>query len=149
LAKFWLLALLSEFSTATRDERISINVPATIHQSPTFQRIRGHWCTMQQLQQVPPGDACLYISCPNIIGQCDISHFSINAQPYTVVDCILRQGDCVFLMNQVNRAATHEWLHRFRSFRTSNQDNIHTLRTSWALRDLLGGWAPCFHKRHS
>jgi hypothetical protein len=31
LAKFWLLALLSEFSTATRDERITINVPATIH----------------------------------------------------------------------------------------------------------------------
>jgi hypothetical protein len=54
---------------------------------------------MQQLQQVSPGDACLYIlSCPNIIGQCDISHFSINAQPYTVVDCILRQGDCVFIL---------------------------------------------------
>jgi hypothetical protein len=109
LAKFCVLALLSEPSTATRDERITISVPATIHQSPTFRRIRGHWWTMRQSQQVPPGDACLYISsCPNIIGRCDISHFSMNAQPYTVVDCILRQGDCVFLMNQVDRAATHE-----------------------------------------
>jgi hypothetical protein len=54
---------------------------------------------MQQLQQVPPGDACLYISlCPNIIGRCDISHFSMNAQPYTIVDCILHQGDCVFVL---------------------------------------------------
>jgi hypothetical protein len=101
---------------------------------------------MQQLQQVPPGDACLYIlSCPNIMGRCDISHFSMNAQPYTIVDCILHQGDCVFLMNQVNRATTHERLHRFCSFRTSNQDSIHTLHTSWALPDLLGGLAPCFH----
>jgi len=44
-------------------------------------------------------DACLYISsCPNIIGRCDISHLSMHAQPYTVVDCILRQGDCVFVL---------------------------------------------------
>jgi hypothetical protein len=98
---------------------------------------------MWQSQQVPPGDACLYISlCPNIIGRCDISHFSMNAQPYTVVDCILRQGDCVFPMNQVDRAATHEWLQRFRSFRISKQDNMHSLRMSWALRDLLLGPAP-------
>jgi hypothetical protein len=52
LAKFCVHALLSEPSTATRDERITINVPATIHQSSTFRRIRGHWCTMPQLQQV-------------------------------------------------------------------------------------------------
>jgi hypothetical protein len=70
LAKFCMLALLSEPSTATRDERITISVPATIHQSPFFRHIRGHWWTMQQSQQVPPGDACLYISsCPNIIGR--------------------------------------------------------------------------------
>jgi hypothetical protein len=65
----------------------------------------------------------------------------MNAQPYTVVDCILHQGGCVFLMNQVDRAATQEWLQRFLSFRISNQDNIHTLRTSWALQDLLLGRA--------
>jgi hypothetical protein len=53
---------------------------------------------------------------PPFIGWCNISHFSTNAQLYSIVNCILCQGNCIFLMHHLDREATREWVHELSFF---------------------------------